>query len=116
MPEDIDDPAVRVLDEEAADAPLLVLERPDDLCAGGQHGCVGRVHVIDLDAHVGGDRGGFVMRHEDELRGGVAGGRESHDPPQVHDFLESQQAVERAGFLQVVGLDVGDDTTYAHDG
>jgi hypothetical protein len=70
---DIQDDAVRIADEEAADAPRLVRERTDDLRARGQRPRMDGVDVFDLDGHVRVDRLGGVVPDDAELRRLVRG-------------------------------------------
>jgi hypothetical protein len=71
--QDVHHEAARVADEEAAHAPLLVAQVPDDLGARRQDGGVHRVDVVDLDAQVGHHRRGALLGEEADLGGRVAG-------------------------------------------
>jgi hypothetical protein len=50
---DVDDRPIRITDEEAAQAPVLVGEGIDDLGASGHRAGIDGVHVVDLDRDVG---------------------------------------------------------------
>lgn len=52
MLQDVDHSPARVSDEEPPHAPFLVGERVHDLRSGGDDGLIGRIDVVDADAHV----------------------------------------------------------------
>src|SRR3954447_11834633 len=113
----IDHPAVRIPDEEASYAPLLVPQLPYDLGARRHDLRVHGVDVLDLHAQVGDDGGGALLGEEADLGGRVGGRRHRDDPPHVHDLLEAEQAVEgTVGCQCLTGLDmdVGHDPADTH--
>lgn len=110
----VDDRAVGVADEEAAESPILVRKRVDDLGSRGDSTIVDDVDIIDLDGNIRMDMGLDIEGHDAELDLALVGAEEEN-PVEAAVFLEPYDvAIKGSAFLEAVGPDVGLDSFDGH--
>ena len=87
---DVDHRAVGIAHEEAAEAPLLVGDRVDDLGSRGYGTFMHLVDVVDFDRDVGMDVGLEVQLHHAQLHFGLVGAEEE-DPVEAVPAVEADR-------------------------
>jgi hypothetical protein len=102
----VDDCAVWVTYEEAAESPVLIRERVDDLGSGVDSPIMDGVDVIDLNGDVWMNVGFDIERHNAELDFSPVGAEEEN-PVEAASFFEPDDVpIKGSALLEAIGPDV----------